>query len=111
MAISGTRKTTRNESLEWLKLMASFFVVFIHVKFPEPAGSLATALARFAVPLFFAVSGYFSFGTKPGKLGKRLFHVGKLYLLAGFLGAVLGWAVTVHYWGDPVQYWREWIPT
>ena len=41
--------------------MAAYFVVFVHFKFPGVMGSLVADIAGFAVPFFFAVSGYFFF--------------------------------------------------
>ena len=41
--------------------IACMMVVLIHCRFPGRAGDFAAAYARFAVPLFFAVSGWFFF--------------------------------------------------
>jgi len=65
----------RNLSLEVCKLIAACFVVFIHVPFPWPAGEFVLCLARFAVPLFFAISGWYSYRTDAGKLLRRMGHV------------------------------------
>ncbi|MBO5998576.1 MAG: acyltransferase [Lachnospiraceae bacterium] len=43
---------------------ACIMVVFIHCMFPGRFGGAVQALARFAVPLFFAMSGYFLVGSK-----------------------------------------------
>lgn len=80
----------RNESMECFKLVASFFVLLIHIKFPEPVGDLVTSLARFAVPVFFAISGYFSYQTRADRLLKRIFHIARLYIAAIVICAVLG---------------------
>ena len=53
--------TQKNNTLELLKLFASYMVVFIHVFFHGNAGIAVDALARFAVPFFFLVSGYYSY--------------------------------------------------
>ena len=66
----------RNLSIECAKLIASFFVIFIHIPFPGTVGHGINCAARCAVPLFFAVSGYFSYRTPCGKLAKRLGLVG-----------------------------------
>ena len=52
----------KNMTLELIKLFAAYMVVFIHVMFQGEFGVLVDALARFAVPLFFWVSGFFSYG-------------------------------------------------
>lgn len=73
---------SRNLSLECCKLVAACFVVFLHVPFPGLAGKIVNCLARFAVPLFFAVSGWYSFGASSRKLAERLKHI-LLLALAG----------------------------
>ena len=40
-----------------MKLIACLAVITIHVRFPDPFGQYVMAIARFAVPFFFAVSG------------------------------------------------------
>ena len=45
--------------LDALKIVAAFFVVCIHVHFPGDLGRCVIAVARFAVPFFFMVSGFF----------------------------------------------------
>ena len=74
-------KPVRNRSMECAKLVAAVFVVFLHVPFPGEIGGLVCCLSRFAVPLFFAISGYFSYQTQPKKLVKRLCHILTLELL------------------------------
>jgi len=49
------------ELLNALKIIAAFFVVAIHVHFPGDFGRAFIAVARFAVPFFFMVSGFFSY--------------------------------------------------
>lgn len=68
--------------MECAKLIASFFVVVIHVPFPGTFGNVVSCLSRFAVPLFFAISGYFSYGADCRKLSRRFVHILKLNLLA-----------------------------
>lgn len=70
-----TLNRRRNLTLECCKLIAACFVVFIHVPFPQIAGEFALCLARFAVPMFFAISGWYSFRTAPEKLLRRMGHV------------------------------------
>lgn len=47
--------------LNAIKIIAAFFVVCIHVHFPGDFGRGVIAVARFAVPFFFMVSGFFSY--------------------------------------------------
>lgn len=71
---------TRNQSMEIAKLVASFFVVFIHVHFPGRAGALIDYLGQFAVPMFFGITGYFNYGAKPEDVVRRAKHIFALYI-------------------------------
>lgn len=77
----------RNLSLECCKLLAACFVVFLHIPFPGTFGQWIVCLSRFAVPLFFAVSGWFSFGVSAQKLKKRFGHILLLELFGDILYA------------------------
>lgn len=51
---------TKNiDSLNCAKGIACVFVILIHCTFPGIVGEMLRAIARFAVPLFFTVTGYF----------------------------------------------------
>lgn len=65
-------KAPKNYTLELLKLFASYMVVFIHVMFYGKTGVAMNTLARFAVPLFFLISGYYSFQITSEKITKRI---------------------------------------
>ena len=54
----------RNYSLDTLKLICAIFVIFIHTPQPDIWGSYITPLIRCAVPIFFMISGYFTYGKK-----------------------------------------------
>ena len=88
----------RNEAMELFKLLASVLVVFIHVKFPGTVGSVTVSLARLAVPVFLAISGWFSFGTKPERLLKRLGHI-----LVLFAAAVAAAVMVNNVWQNSVM--------
>ena len=74
MARKGSERVNaqRNHTLELLKLFASYMVVFIHVLFYGKMGIVVDALARFAVPFFFLVSGYYSYKIPLEKIKKRI---------------------------------------
>lgn len=76
------QKPKRNQSLECIRMIAAMFVVWMHVPFPGDFGNLVNCLARFAVPFFFAVSGYFSYGIMGGKIKKRFVQILKLNVIA-----------------------------
>lgn len=50
-----------NYCLDFIKGIACIFVVFMHCEFPGIMGIIVQAVSRFCVPLFFMVSGYFSY--------------------------------------------------
>lgn len=72
----------RNITLEILKLFAAYMVIFIHVLFYGAVGAVVDSLAKFAVPFFFLVSGFYSYKITPDKIKKRIIHIVKLFLIA-----------------------------
>lgn len=75
----------RNNTLEIIKLFASYMVVFIHVLFYGRLGVIMDALARFAVPLFFLISGFYSYRIKPEKIKKRIKQLVILLIFSSIL--------------------------
>ena len=75
-------KNNRNDMLDLLKLLASYMVVYIHV-FSYCSLSVATdALARCAVPFFFAATGFYSYGITPEKIKKRIVYLLRLFVFS-----------------------------
>ena len=72
----------RNSTLDIIKLLASYMVVFIHVLFYGKIGTLFDILARFAVPLFFTISGYYSKNITEKQIMKRIYHIFRLLIIA-----------------------------
>lgn len=72
----------RNKTLDLIKLLSAYAVIFIHFRMPGIPGAFADALSRFAVPLFFVISGYYAFGNDNKKLKRKALNIGKLYLSA-----------------------------
>lgn len=100
----------RNEAMELFKLLASVLVVFIHVKFPGSVGAVTVSLARVAVPVFLAISGWFSFRTKPERLLKRLGHIVLLFVVAVAASAAMGSLVAVYNGGTLTGFLRGFVP-
>ena len=50
---------THNYTFDRIKALACIFIILIHCKFPGVVGDLCEALARFGVPMFFAIAGYY----------------------------------------------------
>ena len=49
----------RNQTFDKIKAVACILVILIHCKFPSVIGDLFEALARFGVPMFFAIAGVY----------------------------------------------------
>lgn len=75
------QSSQRNQSMEVCKFLASFFVVFIHAPFPGALGGLVDCLARFAVPMFFMITGYFNFKADSRQIVRRIKHLLLLFLI------------------------------
>ena len=48
-----------NYTFDRIKAVSCIFIILIHCKFPGVFGDLCEALARFGVPMFFAIAGYY----------------------------------------------------
>ncbi len=57
----------RNKTFDKIKAVACILVILIHCKFPSVIGDLFEALARFGVPMFFAIAGVYLAG-KSGEI-------------------------------------------
>ena len=58
-AVQTRVKSVRDTDTDLMRLIASFFVVLIHASSTEGAGMVYNALARFSVPVFVLISGYY----------------------------------------------------
>ena len=76
------KSLNRNVTLDVVKLIAAYFVVFIHNKFYGEFGLAIDSIARFAVPLFFISSGYFCFNNSPDKIKVKAIRIAKMFLWA-----------------------------
>lgn len=87
----------RNETMDALKGFACLAVVILHCPFPTKLGSVLSIYTRFAVPLFFLVSGYFckfDFTQKDRKkLGKKMAHIFRILAAGVVLYALIGFFV------------------
>jgi len=75
----------RNIYVSSIKLISASFVVFGHVHFQGNLGRAMDCLARFTVPLFFVISGYYSYQKDAATIKRRL---RKITLLALFSNAL-----------------------
>lgn len=101
----------RNQAMECFKLLASILVLLVHAPFSGSLGTVVNVLARCAVPGFFAISGFFSYGRSSAVLKRRIRHI-FLINLTGF-GLVLVWnclAIELD-GGSSIGYLRAVFPT
>ncbi len=92
----------KNHCLNVWKGMAAFAVVLIHCSFPSPVGGMMNGLARFGVPLFFMVSGYFSYGKGMATIKQRIRKIWSLFLIAN--GVYFLWRLLALLWGKSLSF-------
>ena len=103
----------RSDTLDLMKCLAIYSVVFLHVRFPGSFGVAVNCLARFAVPLFFLSAGFFSWDSRPAVLLRRavrtagmlLFSCGALLVLSVLLArrhgqSAGGYVLSRFSWGN-----------
>ena len=92
-----------------VKAICAYAVVLLHIRFPGTAGNVTNVLARFAVPVFFMVSGYFCFRgdeTEFVRTGKKICHV--LILIAAAFPVCAVWELIQNRIdGDSQRKWLE----
>ena len=81
-------------SFDFFKALASIGVVLIHCHFPGPVGGIFRTCAKFSVPYFFMISGYFAIKTQNnswkydrGIIKKKINHVITMIFGAGLFYA------------------------
>lgn len=105
MTVTVERKE-RNQSIELCRLAAAIAVIFLHVPLPERVNGYVNCLARFAVPFFFMVSGYYSFGRDSAWLKRQLWRVLKLNVYATIPYCI--WRCWVYYDGTRIGEFIRW---
>lgn len=94
-------KGVENRFLYFLEGTACISVVFIHCMFPSWLGVFVCGLARFAVPLFFMVSGYYLRHAgmmdqqEKARVRKKIVHIGGV--LAASVVLYLLWTLLRHF--------------
>ena len=92
-----------------VKALSAYAVVLLHIHFPGTAGNIVNVLARFAVPVFFMVSGYFCYrgdNTEFERTGKKIRHVVTLILVA-FPAWILWELIQNQIDGDSQRKWLQ----
>ena len=83
----------RNWQFDFLKGISCIFVVFLHCRFPDVIGDLIIYAFRFPVPIFFMITGYYSYGKDRTWIVKKALGILKMLLLTEFLYG--GWYMAV----------------
>ncbi len=85
---------TRNQNIDIAKAFACIGVVVMHCSFPGEVGKLVAYLCKFAVPLFFMVSGYFlisahtTLANYSSVMRRKAWHIFKILITAELLSMV-----------------------
>lgn len=87
----------KNDCLNVWKGIAAFAIVLIHCNLPSPVGGMMNGLARFGVPLFFMISGFFSYGKGIDTIKRRMGKSWSLFLTAN--GVYFLWRLLALLWG------------
>lgn len=81
--------TKRNQIVDIEKIIAAYFIVFLHFSFPGNIGRVTFSIARFAVPFFFIISGFFYYKTDKDKqkssTKRKIKHIAILLLVSEIL--------------------------
>ena len=77
-------KVMDNTTLHAIKTLACFSVVAIHIWLPGKIGAVYQIIARFAVPMFFLISGFYSYNISKSKILQRIKKIFRLTLISTF---------------------------
>ena len=97
------RQTDRNNCLNIFKFIACFGVVFIHVPFPGILGKCLSHIFLFAVPYFFMIAGYYSYGCSVQKIRKRFIKILKILIFA--IICWFGFKAVIHLCNNSLEEW------
>lgn len=105
-----TSVPTRNQSMECFKMIAAIVVVLLHQPFPGQLGTVVSVVGSIAVPMFFAITGYFNYGADREAVIRRLKHLLRLYLIVIVTTAVCGVVSTELQGGSTIAFLRTFPP-
>ena len=109
-------RSGRNNCLNLLKCIACFGVVFMHVTFPGIFGKVVSGISTCAVPLFFMIAGYYSYGCTTEKIKARFRKIVKILIFAivvwfpymfvvnKFNNTLDSWLADVFSWKTPIKF-------
>ncbi len=96
----------RNWQFDFLKGICCIFVVFLHCPFPGILGDLIIYAARFPVPIFFMITGYYSCSRDRAWIQKKAVHILKMLLLSELFYGAWNSLLAVLAGGSPAAYLR-----
>lgn len=100
----------RNTTIDIIRIIASFFVLICHVQFPMPLTVGSMAVARFAVPFFCMVSGWFlispddSREANEKRIKKSLLYSARLCIMGIILYSIVN-SIICLIMGKDLFYW------
>lgn len=101
----------QNNILNFLKGIGCICVVFIHVKFPGNFGEIVKQLSSWVVPMFFMISGFYTYDRDrnkvKNKIPKRIKHISIVTLYA--IGVYAFYTITSVYIGNNKITITQWI--
>lgn len=112
----GEEKSKKNRAVNILKGIACIAVVFIHVRFPGRFGNLVATMGAFAVPVFFMIAGYYSYGMNRITISRRCCKILRIFACAYVLAlgynlifiaryeGYLNWFLRNYTWLTPIKY-------
>ncbi len=103
-------KPAQNQAMDCCKMLASFLVVFNHVNFPGELNGFLNCLCLFAVPMFFATTGYFNLNATTSQLKRRIWHIVKLNIAADMVHIFWTCIYTEMKGGSTIAYLRAAVP-
>ncbi len=84
----------KNNLLNIEKALAAYAVIIIHTGFPKTFGIIVDCVVRFAVPLFFMISGYYCYSMDrkilQNKIPKKIKHIGKIIIISSIIYLIYG---------------------
>ena len=101
----------RTSSFDVLKVIAAFFVVYIHIPTSGTIGGMLVPVTRVAVPFFIMVSGYFIWNANMeimrGKIKKQVKYILFLTIFSNLMFFVWGIVKSILFTGSVSGYFKQ----
>ena len=82
-----------NRCLNFIKAICCIGVVYTHLPFPNKLGMVISYFVKFAVPVFFMISGYFSYyddkNERCKRIPKKIIHILKLLVVSELIYGIV----------------------